>query len=154
MTTRPIHNLVLVVPMEEQTMEDPEDLEEAQKDEEGKAHIKEDLTQTVPNSMTPEKNTLSEEDGERTPDEGGSFEKREKEQEETAKAHPPPRGNLKVPYHDIAEEMQDTGQALRRGRDRPRKIGVNTDGGCQEAISPGSGKGSLPDIRVGYCLGP
>ncbi len=44
MTTRPIHKLVLVVPIEEQTMEDPEDPEEAQKDEGGKAHIQGDLT--------------------------------------------------------------------------------------------------------------
>jgi hypothetical protein len=60
-------------------------------------------------------------------------------QEETTMALSPPHGNLKVTHQDVS---------------RPQKVDASAGEDRQEAISPGPGKGSVSDRRVGCCLEP
>ncbi len=61
---------------------------------------------------------------------------------------------MRVTHHDIVEEIQDVNQALERGRGRPQKMGVIVNGNRQDTNSPGPDKGSVPNRKVGCCLGP
>ncbi len=64
------------------------------------------------------------------------------------------KGNLKITHCDAIKEIKDIHQALNTGRDRPKKVNVNTAKGFHEASSPGPGKGSVPYEGVGCCLRP
>ncbi len=45
-------------------------------------------------------------------------------------------------------------QAIKKGRGWPRKAEDSARKSQQGTNSPGPGKGSVPNIRVGHCLGP
>jgi hypothetical protein len=136
---------------------DPEDPEIAQENREEEAYMEpgssggnmeegrkemepglENLPQTVPkkNSITPEKEAPSKENEEETLNEGGNSGRQEEKQEETARAQLTPHDNLRVTYHNTAEEMQDMGQALRTRRGRPQKVVADTGRCRQETIFP------------------
>jgi hypothetical protein len=106
-TTRPIHKLVLVVPVEEQTIEDLEDPEDSLKDKKEEAGVQEDLSsgnieeeskereaelegllQAKLNTMVPRETVPEEENGERTSYWKESPEGQEGGQERTAEDHP------------------------------------------------------------------
>ncbi len=132
MTTRPIHKLVLVVPVEKQTMEEPRDLVE---DEGEEANVQECLSCSdteekleeerpalespslagpapeEPKADTSGGENVGEAFGkEESPEEKGEGEK------EPAETHPALKGSLKIAHHEAAEEIRDLNQALKKGR--------------------------------------
>jgi hypothetical protein len=164
-TTKLIYNLVLVVPVEEQTMEETEDEQrngeeaDAQRDfgdsnsgEEvrGEKLGQEDSVQIGPNQTTPDEDELRKIDRGGMPDEEGDS----GEQKESTKVLPASREGLRVTVQDAAEEIRDVNRALKRGRGRPQKMDVQAGEDRQEAISPGPGRGSVFDRGVGCCLEP
>ncbi len=135
MTTRSIHKLVLAVPVEKQTMEEPGDLVEdegeeanvqeclSSSDTEGKleeerpaleSHPLAGLAPEEPGADTSGGENLGEAFGkEESPEEKGEGEK------EPAETRPALKGSLKIAHHDAAEEIRDVNQALKKGRGRP-----------------------------------
>jgi hypothetical protein len=169
-TTRPSHKLVLVIPVEEQTMEEPEDLVEGGEEEvhtqedwnSNRAEEKQEREEPAIEGPSLEGPALEEagvdvSEGE-TKEEAhmkkGDLEEQGEGEREPAGSCPIVKGNLKITHRDAIEEIKDTHQALKRGRGRPRKVNVNTAEGGQEASSPGPGKGSVPYEKVRCCLGP
>jgi hypothetical protein len=164
-TTKPIHKLVLVVPVEEQTTEETEDEQkngeevDAQRDygdsnagEEvrGEKSGQEDSVQIGPNQTTRDEDELGKIDSGGIPDKEGDS----GEQKESTKVLPASCEGLRVTLQDAAEEIRDVNGALKRGRGRPRKMDVHAGEDRQEAISPGPGRGSVSDRGVGCCLEP
>ncbi len=167
MTTRPIHKLVLVVPVEEQTMEDPEENGEGEVckqegqdggDAEKEQEIEESALGDPPLAgSSSEKNGVDvseEENAKEDSEKEGGLEEHGKGEEEPAASCPIVKGNLKVTHQDTIEEIKDIHQVLKRRRGRPRKVNVAAAEDHQEASSPGPGKGSVPYKEVGSCQGP
>jgi hypothetical protein len=69
-------------------------------------------------------------------------------------SRPALKGGPRFVHDDTPEEISDVSQALKRGRGRSRKAEGDAEGSQWEANSLGPGKGSVPDTRVGRCLGP
>jgi hypothetical protein len=65
-----------------------------------------------------------------------------------------PRAALKIVLQGTIEEISDVDQALKRGRGSPQKKEEHMERDCRRSISPGPGKGSVPNMGVGHCLGP
>jgi hypothetical protein len=157
-TTRPIHKLVLVVPMEEQTMEDPEAPEDGRERMEDEAE--EQSGQGGDDAWDEARTERGEHESNASvalslPVSDGITGEEDPERLETPnKASTSPRGNLKITCQGAAGDMRDVGQAVKRGRGRPRKGEMHANEDHQETISPGPGKGSLSDREVGRCLEP
>jgi hypothetical protein len=83
----------------------------------------------------------------------GKPKEQEKSKEAPMRTQPIPRNGPKVAYHEAVEEIKDVNQALKKGRGRPRKMGKSARKD-QETNFPGPGKRSVPNMRVGCCLGP
>ncbi len=164
-TTRPIHKLVLVVPVEEQTMEEPEDSED---DGEGETYRqggqdggdaekergREGLTSGDPpvegpslaslSSGETEVNVSKEERAREACEKEGDPKEQGKDVTEPAGSYSMSRGSLKVTYQYDVEEMKDMNQVPKRGKGRPQKANAAAAGDHLEASSPSPGKGSVP----------
>jgi hypothetical protein len=66
-----------------------------------------------------------------------------------------PKKSPLVTHQEAVDEVRDMGQAVRRGRGQPKKKEGLVEGGDYggEGLS-GPGKGSVPDMGEGCCLGP
>jgi hypothetical protein len=158
-TTRPIHKLILVVPVEEQTVEEPGDLVE---DKEEEADVEEGLNSSDTEGrlegerpalegpplvgLDPEDTPGGENVGEafgkeKNPEEQGRGEK------EPAGIRPALKGNLNIVHHEAAEEIRDINQALRKGRGWPQK--VDAGGDHQKANSQVQARGVCPTQAKG-----
>jgi hypothetical protein len=182
-TTRPIHKLVLVVPVEEQTMEETEKLEGQERDGDkpegdrnlaqglgvkagdgeesgGQAHEGEGWKENKGDPREPgDKEGVrdSEQFTEVKANNATCTEAQEKRAAEGEEEGVPPAKPSKVPnisYQDGAETMMDVGQAARKGRGRPRKEDPARVRGLKEAISPGPCKGSVTDKETRVCADP
>jgi hypothetical protein len=160
-STRPIHNLVLVIPLEEQTMEEstclgergiPTTEEESAREQvdQTQAGKTEELEPVDQHHETPREvhddvydNRQDDRRGMNQP--GGSCAIETKDGTKTP-AIP------KVIFQSSAQDRVDVAQVVRRGRGRPRKdcsLGAKREDN-EEPVDPD--KGSVPDRKMGNCL--
>ncbi len=159
-TTRPIHKLILMVPVEEQTMEEPGDQME-EEEEESKAQgstndgdVKENFDEgevaaegPLPVDQGPEGPEVGatrEENGEKTTVREERPEEQGKSEKASARTQPVLKCGLKIVHHDATEEIKDVNQALKKGRGRPRKAEESTRRNHQRTIPQVQARGVCP----------
>jgi hypothetical protein len=124
-TTRPIHKLALVVPVEEQTMEDPEVPEDEQGSVEEEAEERSDQGGISEEEETGEERGRHESDVPGAPDppilDDIIREEDPREPEVPNEVPAPPCGNLRITYQSAGEDIRDVGQAVKRGRGQLQK---------------------------------
>jgi hypothetical protein len=155
-TTRPIHKLVLVVPVEEQVIEEDEGGEVGQDPEAGGEYGEEnDGVQWGGDEDGEEVGGTG--DGNQLSQEETAKESKEKAQGEEASSqlseepHPATPG---VQFSDGLEEMVDVGTAVKRGRGRPKKVGTMDQLAQKETDPLDPHKGSVTDSAEGVCVDP
>jgi hypothetical protein len=154
-TTRPIHKLLLVVPVEEQIVEDeggevnpePEAGNPYRGGDSGAQGEEDDGRIGMEGTKVEEQPSLGAVAGE-SEEEAQSEEASQQPTVETCPASPG------VKFSDGLEEIVDVGAALRRGRERPRKSEVVSQLTQRDTDPPDSHKGSVTDGAEGVCVDP
>jgi hypothetical protein len=162
-TTRPIHKLVLIVLVEELTMEEdegPSDQEEREcidqspetKERNEEEHDKVECEEQCKGGPRKPENE------ERRPAEakangGAGCEVQEEETASEAKKEAIPMAP-DIQYSDGIDAIMDVGKAVKKSRGRPRKPEIAGGRGQEEPVPPGPSKGSVTDKGTKRCVDP
>jgi hypothetical protein len=142
-TTRPIHKLVLIVPVEEQVIEEDEGGEVDQEFEARDGYGEEDNETQQGESNDKEETQKTEDKKQLSPETETDKEAESGTQDEEADLQLQKelgRTSPGVQFSDRLEEIVDVGAALRRGRGRPKKAGI-TASRSRRRWFPGSTQG-------------
>jgi hypothetical protein len=155
LTTRPIHKLVLVMPVEEQTVEEDEGGEANPEPEAGGQYGEDDGARWEENKDGSEAGETRV--GKKLPPRETAGRPEEEVQCEEASSRPKEKtypASPVVKFSDGLEEMVDVGVALKRGRGRPRKAGIESLPAQGGTDPPDPHKGSVTDGAEEVCVDP
>ncbi len=160
--TRPIHKLVLVVPVEEQTMEEeerPGDQDKWEGTDQGpEADVRNKEEGGLEHEEEIEKELQEPRGEEEQPAEDEADVDANTGAQERETVTEVERGLIPlVPSahcQEGAEAIMDVGQAVKKGRGRPRKVEAGDMENQEEPIPPGPSKGSVTAIGTKMCVDP